>query len=334
MYAHRLAGNFTSLNPAGERITGWSRAQLVGMKMNDLVAPEQREQLQKAIAAIVESGQIGSLEFEIVTPQGERKSLEATARAIQRGGEAVAIEGIARDVTERKRAEEELKSSREQLRLLAARLRSIREEERTRIAREVHDELGQSLTGLKMDISSIASRLPTGEKILLERARAMSELIDESIRKVRQIATDLRPGILDNLGLVAALEWHAEDFQTRTGIECNFTAKLEDEGLNPELCTALFRIFQETLTNVTRHAQATAVIVTLEEWEGGLLLEVRDNGRGINERQIHWRESLGLLGMRERALACGGEVTITGTRGLGTTVTTRMPLARISEMRA
>jgi PAS domain S-box-containing protein len=330
IYTHDLDGNITSLNPAGKRLMGQPRQEEARLNVRDMLPPDKRERWRELVDRIIRGELNGPLEIQIITAAGLHKSFEATFRVVRLCDRPVAIEGIARDVTERLEAEKSLRSSREQLRSLAAKLQSVREEERTRIAREVHDELGQSLTGLKLDISSIASRLPAGEAALRERASPMARLIDESIQKVRTIATDLRPGILDNLGLVAALEWQAEEFQTRTGVKCDFVAKLDDDGFSPELCTALFRIFQETLTNVTRHAQATLLAVTLKELDGELWLEVRDNGLGINERQINWRESLGLLGMRERALAFGGEVAITGAPGLGTTVTVRVPLVRVA----
>ena len=327
IYTQTLDGTFTSLNPAWERITGWPRAGTVALSLDQLVVPEQRQRLQAAITKIAENGGSGFLEFDILTREGKQRSLEASARVLRRKGRAAAIEGIARDVTDRKRSEAELRTSREQLRLLAARLQSIREEERARIARDVHDELGQSLTALKMDIAGIASRLPSGDTALLERARTMSGSIDASIQTVRKIATDLRPGILDNLGLVAALEWQAEEFQKRTGIACDFAAKLDDAWLNSELCTALFRIFQETLTNVARHAQATKVLVTLSESEGQAVLAVQDDGQGIQEQQSNWRQSLGLLGIQERVFGFGGEVMIAGAPGQGTSVTVRVPLS-------
>ena len=334
IFTHNLEGKFTALNPAGERITGWSREETAPLSLDQLVVPEQLQRLQAAIATIAERGGSGSLEFDILAREGTRKSLEASARALRHNGRTVAIQGIARDVTERKKSEEALRFSREQLRSLAAKLQSIREEERARIARDVHDELGQSLTALKMDIAGIASRLPSGDTALLERARTMSGSIDASIQTVRRIAAELRPGVLDNLGLVAALEWQAEEFQKRTGIECDFAASLDDSWLNPELCTALFRIFQETLTNVARHARATKVMVTLRESEGQAMLAVQDDGQGIQAQQSNWRQSLGLLGIRERVFLFGGEVVINGAPGHGTTVTVRVPLSEQGKKRA
>jgi PAS domain S-box-containing protein len=240
-------------------------------------------------------------------------------------------EQLLAEIAERKRAEEELKNSREQLRALAARLQSVREEERRQIAREVHDELGQALTGLKMDLSWLISKLSeAGVKArrhsIADKIQSISNLINTTIKTVRRIATELRPDVLDDLGLVAAIEWQVHDFQKRTGIKCEFTPGVEDIGLDQDRSTAVFRIFQETLTNIARHANATRVNTRLRKDTGNIMLEVEDNGRGITEEEISNSKSLGLLGMRERAFLLGGEVNITGRREKGTTVTVRIPL--------
>ena len=240
--------------------------------------------------------------------------------------------GEAEARAERKLAEEQLASSLEQLRALAAHLQSVREEERTRIAREIHDELGQILTGLKIDLSWLDAELAAGDlttpRLPREKVKSMSNLIDTTIQVVRKIATELRPGILDDLGLAAALEWQAQEFQTRTGIRCEFTSTLEEIDLDAGRSTAVFRIFQETLTNVARHAHATGVRISVKEQGSQLLLEVRDDGRGITDHELANPRSLGLLGMRERALLFGGEVKIGGVLGNGTTVTVSVPLSK------
>ena len=219
-----------------------------------------------------------------------------------------------------------LNRSREQLRSLAARLQSIREEERSRIALEVHDVLGQALTGVKMDAAWILARLPDHQGKLAARAKSMCALIDSTVQMVRRIAADLRPGILDNLGLVAAVEWQASEFQSRTGISCRVSSNLRDATLASESATAVFRIFQETLTNVARHAQATSVSVDLGEQAGRIILQVADNGRGIDLVEVTQSKSVGLLGMRERAAILGGDLVISGAPGQGTTVVLSVPV--------
>jgi PAS domain S-box-containing protein len=229
-------------------------------------------------------------------------------------------------ITERKRAEEERQRSLVQLRALAGQLQNTREEERKRVAREIHDQLGQALTAIKMDLSSWLRELPAGKNQPTKRTASILKLVDESIQTVRRISTELRPGILDDLGLVAALEWAGEDFQARTGTTCRLDLPVDDIAVNPEPATAIFRIFQETLTNVARHADATAVEVRLSKEDSDLTLEVHDNGKGIPEDKLSNGESLGILGMRERTLLLGGELTISGPPGNGTTVRVRIPV--------
>jgi signal transduction histidine kinase len=231
------------------------------------------------------------------------------------------------DRRERQRAEDKLRRSLDQLRALTSYLQYVREEERTRIAREVHDELGQALTGLKLDMSWLASRLSKNAKPVQQKVKTMVDHIDATIQTVRRIATELRPGILDSLGLVAAIEWQANEFQSRTGIPCNVNPAVDDTIWDQDFSTVFFRIFQETLTNIIRHAQATLVEVRLEKQNDALVLTVKDNGRGISEEEIANTRSIGLVGMRERAMLIGGEVTLQGAPGKGTTVTLRVPLS-------
>lgn len=231
----------------------------------------------------------------------------------------------ARERSNRKRAEQQLRESNEQLRLLSMHLQSVREEERTRIAREVHDELGQALTGLKLQLTWLTSRLPKNATVLRQKARSISANIDETVQAIRRIATELRPGVLDTAGLLAAIEWQAQQFQSQTGIVCRVHAVVPDSSLNAELNTTFFRIFQETLTNVIRHAKASAVEVNFFEVNDHLVLEVSDNGIGISPAHIYNRKSLGLLGIRERAALLGGEVHWEGKPGQGTKVTVRIP---------
>ena len=232
---------------------------------------------------------------------------------------------------ERRRAQEQLRESHEQLRALSVYLQHVREEERTRIAREVHDELGQALTSCKLDLSLLANKLPGNLSPLREKAKALSAHIDATIQTVRRIATELRPGILDHLGLIAALEWQANEFQTRTGIKCDVRTDLHEPVLTPDLATTFFRIFQETLTNIIRHAGATQVMVHLKEAAGRIILEVKDNGRGISPEEISNTRSMGLLGMKERAALLGGTFKIgPGPGGKGTLATVSIPLRRLN----
>jgi signal transduction histidine kinase len=236
---------------------------------------------------------------------------------------------LASESADHQRTEDGFRRLTEQLRELSARLQSVREEERTRIARAIHDELGQTLTGLKMDVAWLQSHLDPQQPALLAKTEAMSDLIDTTVQMVRRISTELRPGILD-LGLVATIEWQLQEFQARTGVESNLISTPEETTLDDDGSTVVFRIFQEILTNVVRHAQATQIKVTLEETAAFLTLRVEDNGRGITENEIDSPRSIGLLGMQERARLRAGEVEFHGTPGQGTIVTVRLPLEAAS----
>ena len=233
---------------------------------------------------------------------------------------------LMREIAERREAERRVKQSRESLRALTARLQSVREEEQTRIAREIHDELGQALTGLKMDLAWLTQHLPPAAKSLAQKTAAMSGLIDNTIHSVRRIASGLRPEVLDEAGLGTAIEWQVREFQKRTGIRCRVMLPEQEPILERDQATTVFRILQEVLTNVARHANATRVDAELALLPHALQLEVQDNGRGITEDQMRSGKSLGLLGMRERALLIGAELDIAGVRGAGTRVTLSVPL--------
>jgi len=226
----------------------------------------------------------------------------------------------------------QLENSRAQLLLLTQHEQTRREEDRARMAREVHDELGQALTGLKMDLAWLQKHTGPKQKDLLQKFGDMSDLVDTAIQDVRRIATELRPGMLDDLGLVPAMEWQLQEFQKRSGIRCRFTSSLEEVALDAEETTVLFRILQETLTNVARHASATRAEVSLDEEQGYVRLRVQDNGRGITESEVNGSRSFGLLGMRERVLLRSGDFHIQGTPGRGTTVVIKLPLTKGQEV--
>lgn len=220
---------------------------------------------------------------------------------------------------------EELQRSFDELRALAARLQSVREDERKRVAREIHDQLGQTLTAIKLDVKSLVRDLSENLGQTSARASSITKLVDETIQSVRRIATELRPGILDDLGLVATIEWAGEEFRTRTGMNCHLDLPNEDIPTDAETSTAIFRIFQETLTNIARHADANEVKARLRAEGGSLTLEVVDDGCGISKEALEKGRSLGILGMKERATMLGGDLTITGNPGKGTEVRVRIP---------
>ncbi len=234
---------------------------------------------------------------------------------------------LSAELAERALSEQRLRASEENLRALAAHLQSVREEERIHIAREIHDELGQALTGLKFDLNAFAKQFEKDSSVVrAEKQHGLGASIDRIINSVRRIASGLRPEVLDEIGLAAAFEWQAREFQRRTGIRCHVSIPARFVDPDKERSTALFRVYQELLTNVARHANATRVNVTITEGDTSLGLAVEDNGRGIKEKEIESPRSLGFLGLRERVLAFGGSVEVKGNEGKGTRVSVSVPM--------
>ncbi|HYD79833.1 MAG TPA: histidine kinase [Paucimonas sp.] len=234
-------------------------------------------------------------------------------------------DGIMTNITQSKLAEAEIKRSREQLAELSAHIQTVKEQERARIAREIHDDLGGNLTAIKMALALLTRRLPAGDNVLLEKANYVDALIDRSIEAVHRISGDLRPGVLD-FGLVAAIDWQAKEFEKQAGIPCEFTSNQKEIDLDLDQATALFRVFQEALTNIAKHARASRVAVRLSRTNRNLRLEVTDDGRGIAPADRMKPKSFGIRGMMERAKALGGDVSIGAGGAGGTVVTIKIPL--------
>ena len=269
---------------------------------------------------------IETLQLKQARAELRKLNEELEQRVIDRTRELAAVNEKLRE------SEEQLRATTEQLRALSARLESAREEEGARIAREIHDELGSALTTLKWDLETIDREYVEAEDNadlvrIREKIAAMMQLIDATTKTMKRISGELRPSILDDIGLVEAIDWQAQQFQNRTGIICNCDCGLENVELTPEQSTAMFRIFQEALTNILRHAKATQVDVAVKQDSGKLVLTIKDNGRGISEEEKSRPESLGLLGMRERVSLIGGQIDITGVEGEGTVVTVRVPVS-------
>jgi PAS domain S-box-containing protein len=328
-----MSGGIVFWSRGAEQMYGWTRVQAMGKSTHDLLQtqfPVSREALDASLL------RVGQWNGQLVHFRSDGTGIVVASRQIvQRDeqGHPVAILEINSDVTERQRAQSELQVSYTQLRALTSRLQTVREEERSRIARELHDELGQALTALKFDLASLTDRLPRRNEMLRAEAQEMSDEIDATIKTVRRISTELRPGMLDDLGLAAAIEWQVQEFAGRTGIACEVNLPDQDRLPSREQATAIFRIFQETLTNVARHAEATQVKVNLEMADGEIRLRVRDNGRGFDAAETVNGHSLGLLGMRERAELLGGTFQVESAIGQGTVVAVVMPvqLAALAE---
>lgn len=325
-------GRVRSWNPGAERVFACSADEAVGESLPSVCAGMTGAALPRHLFPALMAGRVSTTEGWIRTKSGKDRYVHFSWSPLQEeAGTLTGLICLALDITERWQAEADLTASREQLRALAARLESVREEERTRIAREVHDELGQVLTGLKLDMMWLRKRLTDGPRpldrvALVEKLNSSCALLDRMHETVRQIATDLRPGVLDELGLPAACEWQANEFQMRTGIRCDLAIMPGDLTVDSNRATALFRILQELLTNVASHAKATDVRIRLRQSPEELSLEVHDNGRGITDSEQASLRSLGLLGMQERARQFDGEVVISGTPGKGTTAFVRFPV--------
>lgn len=229
-------------------------------------------------------------------------------------------------IDSRLRAEQEVRQSREELRALYGDLQSLVERERARIAREVHDELGTQLTELKFEVSFLKERSVKSDSMEIGKFDETLHHVDNAIASVRRIATELRPAVLDTLGLTAAIEWQAKEFEVRTGIKCQLVSMAEDLSPDPERDTTVFRVFQESLTNVARHANATTVQINLERNSKDLRLFVKDDGCGISINNSSAQHGLGILGMRERIRMLNGVLRISGRPGSGTLVQVSIPL--------
>ena len=243
-------------------------------------------------------------------------------------------EALELEIKQRKKAEQETRNSEEKIRQAHFRLREltnrmteIREEERAAMARELHDELGQVLSGFRMDLSWILKRLPAGRDDLIGKAQFMKSYIDPAIELIRRISTELRPGILDDLGLVATIEWQLQVFRNRTGIDCDFDSYVDESGLGDRLKTALFRVVQESMTNIMKHAEATSLRISIVEDSGDLTLRIADNGKGIRYHDLRKKNSTGLRGIKERLAYFDGKLTVKGEPGKGTVLEISIPRA-------
>ena len=324
-------GKFVFVNDKFANMHGYRPEELLQKEHLLLVHPDERKIL-KDIAIKRLEGKPVPHQYEVrrITKDGKTIWCEMMVTLIQYKGKA-AIMGNVIDTTERKLVENAIKKSEEQLRNLTTYLQRVGEIERTNIAREIHDELGQTLTVLKMDLSWLRKRLPDDQISVRERTDTMSQLINRTIQTVKKISTALRPGLLDDLGLAAAIEWQAEEFQQRTGIRCNIIIEPKDITFDKDRNTAIFRILQETLTNIARHAEASAVRVSLKQRDGQIELKVRDNGKGITEEQISNPKSFGLIGIRERVKIFGGNNMMKGIANKGTVMTVKIPLQDVRE---
>jgi PAS domain S-box-containing protein len=296
-----------------------------------LILPEDRQSYLTSMAASAESMKAWNWEGRIwIEKWNDVKwiNLRSTPRALP--GEGVQWEGIMTNITQSKLEQEEIMRSRARLAELSAHVESVKEKERMRIAREIHDDVGGNLTAIKMALALMARRLPPGETSLTEKVGYVDALVDRTIEAAHRISADLRPSILD-LGIVAAIDWQAKEFEKQLGISCEVSSNKKEVELEPDQAIALFRIFQEALTNIGKHAQASRVTVHLARSNRSVSLAVADNGRGIAARDRLKPKSFGIRGMEERASALGGRLTVDTADGGGSVVTIKIPLKASSD---
>lgn len=319
-------------NDAYTAILGYEREEVIGHTTDIMHASvESDNRFGAMITEAFRTSLMFRTEYRLKKKDGTIIDTEITVTPISaEAGFPDGVVNVIRDISERKRAEQELRLFREQLLALTTHLQSSIEEERSRISREIHDDIGQRMTALRMDLSLLEKSLkessdPAVREMTVNEIPVIQQMIDDGIRTMRKIIRDLRPEVLDTLSLVDGIRWQADEFQKRTGIRCTLTLTDEDLSFEPNVSTAVFRILQEALNNVVRHARATEVSVLLQRSDGMLFLEVTDNGKGITEYEKNKIDSFGLLGIRERARSIGGSMSIHGEQGKGTVLRVGVP---------
>ena len=319
-------------NRAAEQVFGVRREAVLGASLDSLLPARFRSAHHGHIQSFGKTGVTSRRMGDVTTlwalrADGTEFPIEASISQASEGG-ATYYTVILRDITVRKRSEDELKRSQMELRELSAHVLEAREEEKMRIARELHDELGQLLTALKMDLSWLRERLPAGDAQIAAKARQMHDMLEQTVSSTRRIAADLRPLMLDDLGLADAANWLAQDFSQRSGIRCDIQIAGDGAfaGLEGNIATAVYRALQESLTNIARHAGAKNAWVVLGSENGILHLEVEDDGRGISDADLAKARSLGLKGMRERLDYLGGSLEVARVPRGGTRLSVQVPV--------
>jgi signal transduction histidine kinase len=320
--------SFSYVSQGSEGLTGLPESQLTGDAESffRLIPASDRAHIMATLEASAAELTTWNWAGRLLPPHGaSEKWINIRARPRRLDSGEVLWDGLVFDDTQGRLAQLEIERSREELRALSRHLQTIREEEKARIAREVHDELGSTLTALKMDLDSVGEYLASAPEPLAQKRAAMGKLLEAAVAATRRIVTDLRPSILDDLGLSAALRWQAAEFAKHTGVRVKVEAAETDHQIDRDIALALFRIFQETLTNVARHAKATEVAVKLSSNDHTFVLQIRDNGIGLSPDDLRKPTSLGIRGMRERAQQLGGDVSVSAEPGSGTTVVISIP---------
>ena len=329
VFAKSADGRFRVVNRRWEQMVGFTREQVLGLRSVEFLPPEIALEFELSDQPALRDGVTSVREHSLGAGADVQHLRTVKFPLRDRAGAVIGVGGVSEDITERKRADESRRATLEEMQALSRRLQDVREEERTRIAREVHDELGQGLTSVKLDLSwlrkAFAASPPAPDEVQASLSTMIAQ-VDAVILSVRRIATELRPAILDDFGLRSALEWLVGDFKSHARLNCTLTAEGREQPPRPGLDTALFRIAQEALTNVARHAGATCARITLSDGDDACTLAIEDDGVGIDRSALAGTRSLGLLGMRERAAGIGGAVHISRLPAGGTRVEAVVPL--------
>ncbi|HEX2983926.1 MAG TPA: PAS domain-containing protein [Ignavibacteriales bacterium] len=327
--------NIIYLNRGFEKMTGLKKEDFYGPldKWRSLIYPDDRKEAELEFDKWIRdgAGMPWNFEYRIIDADGNIKWVSNAAAGIfDDHGKLVSISGIIKDTTEVMFKSEELRKSAKQLREYAAHIQSVREDERLHIARELHDEIGQCLTGIKMDLTHLSLKAKKNgfdADVLQEHIKAATTNIDSAVNMVRKLSSELRPSILDDLGLFPAIEWQLTDMSKKMSLQYECDIKIDEKNIPDKAKTQVFRIFQESLTNIVRHSGATKVSLKVGEKNGFVTLEITDNGRGIRQDEINAPHSLGILGMKERAALFNGKVGIDSKPGEGAKVTLYIPKA-------
>lgn len=322
-YLYDEKGKFIRWNKQFEVVTGYSAKEITGLHPTQFFEGEEKFYMEQRIANVFSEG-VSDAEADFIFKNGDRKPYYFKAILVDFEGRRCLL-GTGIDISDRKKAEKELNDSYKAIRKLTSHLQNVREEDRAHIAREIHDELGQQLTVLKMDVSWINKRIGATDDIVKQKMNGLLNMLDETVKTIRRISSELRPSLLDDLGLTAAIEWQLQEFKKRSGIKTSFTKPAAEINLSDMVKIGLFRIFQESLTNVVRHSQAKKLKVSLLQKNNKLILSIEDDGKGFDKVKIASNRTLGILGMKERTAMMGGFYEIIGIPGKGTMVIVTIP---------
>ena len=322
-----LAGVIKYWNKAAEEIYGWTSGEAMDKNVADLIPTQKTKEQDIEIMKQLEQGNYWSGELIVSRKDGKNFPIYVTDAPIyDQHNNLCGVIGVSTVITDRKKTEKYLKDLNEQLRSLSAHLQNVREQERTQVAREIHDEIGQQLTGLKMEISLLFEKLATEDQIIQQKGNDILNLIDRAVNSVQRISSNLRPPILDELGLIAALEWHSQEVEIQSGIKIEFMVNTRELNLPTRISTALFRIYQEALANIVGHANAHQVISRLQINDNNLTLEVGDDGQSVDPVIKNNKKTLGLINIEERAFLLGGKFELNGEPGVGAKIKITIPL--------